>query len=159
MEEVYQFLKTCGTYYLATMDGDQPRVRPFGTVDIYHGQLTIQTGRKKDVAKQMLANPKVEVCAFDGSHWLRDGQGGGSAGSRCAGTYAGCVPQSPGRLHSRGRKHHGVCPDGGHRHLLLLHRAQPYRYLLKLSSNQKHARDFAIIRNPGRVFLIKGELS
>lgn len=71
MEEVYQFLKTCGTYYLATMDGDQPRVRPFGTIDRYNGQLTIQTGRKKDVAKQMLANPKVEICAFDGSHWLR----------------------------------------------------------------------------------------
>ena len=71
MEEVYKFLKACGTYYLATMDGDQPRVRPFGTVDIYNGQLTIQTGRKKDVAQQMLANPKVEVCAFDGSHWLR----------------------------------------------------------------------------------------
>lgn len=71
MEEVYQFLKACGTYYLATMDGEQPRVRPFGTIDIYNGQLTIQTGRKKDVAKQMLANPKVEVCAFDGSRWLR----------------------------------------------------------------------------------------
>lgn len=71
MEEVYQFLKTCGTYYLATMDGDQPRVRPFGTVDMYNGQLTIQTGRKKDVAKQMMANPKVEICAFDGNHWLR----------------------------------------------------------------------------------------
>lgn len=71
MEEVYKFLKTCGTYYLATMDADQPRVRPFGTIDLYNGQLTIQTGRKKDVAKQMLANPKVEICAFDGSHWLR----------------------------------------------------------------------------------------
>lgn len=71
MEEVYKFLKACGTYYLATMDGDQPRVRPFGTIDIYNGQLTIQTGRKKDVAAQMLANPKVEICAFDGSRWLR----------------------------------------------------------------------------------------
>ena len=71
MEEVCQFLKTCGTYYLATMDGDQPRVRPFGTIDLYNGQLTIQTGRKKDVAQQMLANPKVEICAFDGKHWLR----------------------------------------------------------------------------------------
>ena len=71
MEEVYQFLKACGTYYLATMDGEQPRVRPFGTIDIFNGQLTIQTGRKKDVAKQMLANPKVELCAFDGQHWLR----------------------------------------------------------------------------------------
>ncbi len=71
MEEVYKFLKTCGTYYLATMDGDQPRVRPFGTIDVYNGQLTIQTGRKKDVAQQMLVNPRVEVCAFDGQHWLR----------------------------------------------------------------------------------------
>lgn len=71
MEEVYKFLKTCGTYYLATMDGDQPRVRPFGTVDLYQGQLTIQTGRKKDIARQMLENPKVEICAFDGQRWLR----------------------------------------------------------------------------------------
>ena len=71
MEEVYKFLKACDTYYLATMDGEQPRVRPFGTVDLYNGQLTIQTGRKKDVAQQMLKNPKVELCAFDGQRWLR----------------------------------------------------------------------------------------
>ena len=71
MQEVYEFLKACGTYYLATMDGDQPRVRPFGTVDLYNGQLTIQTGRKKDVAQQMLAAPRVEICAFDGGRWLR----------------------------------------------------------------------------------------
>ena len=71
MEEVYQFLKACGTYYLATVDGDQPRVRPFGTIDLYGGQLTIQTGLKKDVAQQMLANPRVELCAFDGQRWLR----------------------------------------------------------------------------------------
>ena len=71
MEEVYQFLKACGTYYLATRQGNQPRVRPFGTVDLYNGQLTIQTGRKKDVAQQMLEEPRVEICAFDGSRWLR----------------------------------------------------------------------------------------
>ena len=71
MEEVYKFLKACGTYYLATVDGDQPRVRPFGTIDLYNGRLTIQTGRKKDVARQMLETPRVEICAFDGSHWLR----------------------------------------------------------------------------------------
>ena len=71
MEEVYAFLKACGTYCLATMDGNQPRVRPFGTVDLYNGQLTIQTGRKKDVAQQMLTNPQVELCAFDGQRWLR----------------------------------------------------------------------------------------
>ena len=71
IQEVYDFLKTCRTYYLATVDGDKARVRPFGTVDIFDGRLTIQTGRSKDVAKQMLANPKVELCAFDGDRWLR----------------------------------------------------------------------------------------
>ena len=71
MNEVYEFLKKCGTYYLATADGDQPRVRPFGTVDIFDGYLTIQTGKSKDVAKQMIADPKIEICAFDGSAWLR----------------------------------------------------------------------------------------
>ena len=71
MEEVYQFLKACNTYYLATMDGTQPRVRPFGTIDLFQGQLTIQTGRKKEIARQLLANPQVELCAFDGKQWLR----------------------------------------------------------------------------------------
>ena len=71
MEEVYAFLKACGTYYLATVEGDQPRVRPFGTVDIFDGRLTIQTGRKKDVARQIFQNPKVELCGFRGGKWLR----------------------------------------------------------------------------------------
>ena len=71
MNEVYEFLKKCGTYYLATLDGDQPRVRPFGTVDVFDGKLTIQTGRKKDVSKQMHANPKVELCAFADGTWVR----------------------------------------------------------------------------------------
>ena len=64
MEEVYEFLKKCGTYYLATIDGDQPRVRPFGTVLIFEDKLYIQTGKAKNVSKQMLANPKIEICAF-----------------------------------------------------------------------------------------------
>ena len=71
MKEVYDFIKKCGTYYLATVEGDQPRVRPFGTVDIFEGKLYIQTGLSKDVAKQMLKNGKVELCAFDGQQWLR----------------------------------------------------------------------------------------
>jgi len=71
MQKVYDFLKNCGTYYLATVEGDQPRVRPFGTVDIFDGKLYIQTGKVKDVSKQIAANPKVELCAFDGSKWLR----------------------------------------------------------------------------------------
>lgn len=71
MEKVYQFLKDAGTYYLATVDGDQPRVRPFGTVHIFEGKLYIQTGRSKDVSKQLAANPKAELCAFKDGVWLR----------------------------------------------------------------------------------------
>ncbi len=71
MNEVYEFLKSCGTYYLATAEGDQPRVRPFGTVEIFEGRLYIQTGKVKDVSKQIQANPKVEICAFRDGRWLR----------------------------------------------------------------------------------------
>lgn len=71
MQEVYDFLKKCDTYYLATMEEDQPRVRPFGTVDIFEGRLYIQTGKVKSVSKQMGKNPKIEICAFDGDKWIR----------------------------------------------------------------------------------------
>lgn len=71
MEEVYKFLKEADTYYLATVEGDQPRVRPFGTVDIFEGKLYIQTGKVKEVSKQIQANPKVELCAFKDGKWLR----------------------------------------------------------------------------------------
>jgi uncharacterized pyridoxamine 5'-phosphate oxidase family protein len=71
MDEVYEFLKKVGAYYLATVEGDQPRVRVFGTIDLFEGRLYIQTGRGKDVSAQIAANPKVELCAFDGERWLR----------------------------------------------------------------------------------------
>ena len=71
IERVAQFLKEAETYYLATIEGDQPRVRPFGTAHVFEGKLYIQTGKVKDVAKQILANPKVEICAFKGGEWLR----------------------------------------------------------------------------------------
>ena len=71
MERTVKFLKDAGTYYLATVDKDQPRVRPFGTVNIFEGKLYIQTGKSKEVSKQIQANPKVEVCAFKGGKWLR----------------------------------------------------------------------------------------
>ena len=71
MNDVFEFLKSAGTYYLATTEGDQPRVRPFGTIDVYDGHLAIQTGLVKDVAKQMLKNPKVEICAFKDGKWIR----------------------------------------------------------------------------------------
>jgi uncharacterized pyridoxamine 5'-phosphate oxidase family protein len=71
MKEVYEFLKKCGTYYLATTDGDQPRVRPFGTVLIFENKLYIQTGKVKNVSKQMMKNPKIEICALSGDKWVR----------------------------------------------------------------------------------------
>jgi uncharacterized pyridoxamine 5'-phosphate oxidase family protein len=71
MDEVYDFLKKAGTYYLATVEGDQPRVRPFGTVAIFEGKLYIQTGLSKPVASQLQANPKAEICAFMDGQWVR----------------------------------------------------------------------------------------
>ena len=71
MQEVYEFLKQCQTYYLATVEGGQPRVRPFGTIDLFEGRLYIQTGKAKAVSRQMAANPRVEICAFKGGRWLR----------------------------------------------------------------------------------------
>lgn len=71
MERVEKFLKEAGTYYLATVDGDQARVRPFGTIHIFEGKLYIQTGKVKEVSKQIHADPKVEICAFKDGDWLR----------------------------------------------------------------------------------------
>ena len=71
MQEVYDFLKKCGTYYLATVEGDQPRVRPFGTVAIFDSKLYIQTGKVKPVSKQLHANPKAEICGFMDGQWIR----------------------------------------------------------------------------------------
>ena len=72
LEKITAFLKEVKTYYLATADGDQPRVRPFGTAHIFEDKLYIQTGKSKDVSKQIHANPNVEICAFDGNDWLRN---------------------------------------------------------------------------------------
>ena len=71
MKEVYDFLKKCETYYIATMDGDQPRVRPFGTADIFEDKLYIQTGKIKNVSKQIHANPKIEICGMTDGKWIR----------------------------------------------------------------------------------------
>ncbi|MCL2136347.1 MAG: pyridoxamine 5'-phosphate oxidase family protein [Coriobacteriia bacterium] len=73
MDEVYELLKKVGTYYLATVDADKARVRPMGTINVFENKLYIQTGRSKDVAKQIFANPNVEVCAFDAETgtWIR----------------------------------------------------------------------------------------
>ena len=71
IEKVCQFLDNAKVYYLATADGDQPRVRPFGTALVFEGKLYIQTGKAKAVSRQLAANPKAEICAFDGGKWLR----------------------------------------------------------------------------------------
>ena len=71
MERVCEFLKEAEVYYLATVEGDQPRVRPFGTAHIYEGKLYIQTGKVKPVSKQLAENPKAEICAFKNGAWLR----------------------------------------------------------------------------------------
>ena len=71
MKEIQEFLKECGVYYLATLEGDQPRVRPFGTAEIFEKHLYIQTGKKKDVFKQIEKNNNVEICAFKDGKWIR----------------------------------------------------------------------------------------
>jgi len=71
MEEVYDFLKECGVFFLATEEGEQPRVRPFGAINVYEGKLYIQTGKVKNVSKQMQDNPNVELCGYVDGKWIR----------------------------------------------------------------------------------------
>ena len=71
MKDVFDFLEECGTFYLATVDGDKPRVRPFGALNIFEDKLYIQTGKSKNVSKQMQINPNVEICAFNNGRWIR----------------------------------------------------------------------------------------
>ena len=71
IEKVCQYLDEVHTYYLATVEDGQPRVRPFGTALLYHGKLYIQTGKVKPVSHQIAANAKVEICACKGASWLR----------------------------------------------------------------------------------------
>ena len=71
MKRVYDFLKKAEVYYLATVEGDQPRVRPFGTVNEFEGKLYMQTGKVKPTSQQLVANPKVEICAFTSGEWIR----------------------------------------------------------------------------------------
>ena len=71
MKEVLEFLKECGVYYIATVEGDQPRVRPFGVAEEFEGKLYIQTGKIKNVSKQIEINPNVELCAFKDGKWIR----------------------------------------------------------------------------------------
>ncbi|MGE4549479.1 MAG: pyridoxamine 5'-phosphate oxidase family protein [Intestinibacillus sp.] len=71
METVLQFLRECRTFYLATVEGDQPRVRPFGAVSEFEGRLYICTNNTKKVFRQMQENPKIEISGMAGSNWIR----------------------------------------------------------------------------------------
>lgn len=71
MQEIYEFIKAAGIYYLGTCEGGQPHLRPFGTVNIYDGRLYFQTGKAKAVSRQLHANPRLEICAMNGGDWLR----------------------------------------------------------------------------------------
>ena len=71
MNEVLKFIEDCGVYFLATMDGNKPRVRPFGTIMLYENHLYIQTGKVKEVSKQIAKNPNVEISAFKDGRWIR----------------------------------------------------------------------------------------
>lgn len=71
MKETYDFLKKCGVFYLATVDGDKPRVRPFGAINIFDDKLYLQTGKVKNVSKQLNCNPNVEICGFVDGKWIR----------------------------------------------------------------------------------------
>lgn len=71
MKRVYDFLKKASVYYLATVEGDQPRVRPFGTINEFEGKLYIQTGKVKPTSRQLAVNPKAEICAFVDEKWIR----------------------------------------------------------------------------------------
>ena len=71
INDVCDFIKKCGVYYLATVENDQPRNRPFGTINLFEGKLYIQTGKIKPVSKQLHANPKAEICAFMDGQWIR----------------------------------------------------------------------------------------
>ena len=71
MKRVLEFLKKADVYYLATVEGDQPRVRPFGTVNEFEGKLYIQTGKIKPTSHQLAINPKAEICAFGEGEWIR----------------------------------------------------------------------------------------
>lgn len=71
MDEVFEFLKKCDTYYLATVEGYKPRVRPFGTIDLFNNRLYIQTGKTKKVSRQIKENPQIEICGMDGDKWIR----------------------------------------------------------------------------------------
>ena len=71
MKEVYEFLRDSKVFYLATLDNDKPRVRPFGAINIYNDKLYIQTGKMKSVSKQMSINPNIEICSMNNGKWIR----------------------------------------------------------------------------------------
>ena len=123
MQRVFDFLKQCGAYYLATTDGDQPRVRPFGTIDWFEGNLNIQTGKSKEVSRQIAANPRIELCAFDGETWLRvEAIAVEDNRVEAQAQYAGGLSRAAGHVCAPGRQHTNILLDRGHGDLFVLSR-------------------------------------
>ena len=116
MQEVYEMLKKAGTYYLATCEEGQPRVRPFGTVNLYKGKLYIQTGKSKAVSRQLHANPKLEICAMVDGKWLR-------VEASAVEDDAGGIPGAAKHVQPGRRQHRGLVSAQRHRHPLLLYGA------------------------------------
>ena len=72
MKEVLEFLKKCGVFYIATAEGDQPRVRPFGALHEFEGKIYLITSNQKPVFAQIAQNPKIEICGMEpGGKWIR----------------------------------------------------------------------------------------
>ena len=72
MQQVFQFLTGCPSFYLATVEGDQPRVRPFGALCAFEDKLYICTSKKKNVFAQIQNNPNVEISATSATgEWVR----------------------------------------------------------------------------------------
>ena len=134
MEEIYELLKKAGTYFIATCEGNQPRVRPFGTIHIYDGRLYFQTGKVKAVSRQLHANPKVELCAMVDGNWLRvEGTAVEDDDREAPRQYAGRVSLTSENVLPRRREHRGLVPQKCHRSALLLHgAAQDLQVLIQI---------------------------
>ena len=72
LQKTLNFLQKCGTFYVATTDGNQPRVRPFGLVIEHENKLWFGTANTKEVYRQLMANPRIEISATSPTmEWVR----------------------------------------------------------------------------------------
>ncbi len=71
VKEVLQFLEDSKVFYVSTVEGDKPRVRPFSGIHEFEGRLYMPTSNKKKVFAQMMKNPHVEICSMAHGKWIR----------------------------------------------------------------------------------------